>query len=127
MADSIMSKAATMEIPINSNGDTGTLPEDDSLEQVSEAARPFIKALFAFSAQFDVLSPCAHHKKQSRTKAGKASSYLTIHRPAAMYSSLTPLSASLPAGTWERCPQTMREPLPGHLRHMGLLLVISSK
>ncbi|XP_029700166.1 arfaptin-2-like isoform X3 [Takifugu rubripes] len=32
MADSIMSKAATMEIPINSNGDTGT-PEDDSLEQ----------------------------------------------------------------------------------------------
>lgn len=34
MADSIMSKAATMEIPINSNGDTGT-PEDDSLEQVS--------------------------------------------------------------------------------------------
>lgn len=33
MADSIMSKAATMEIPINSNGDTGT-PEDDSLEQV---------------------------------------------------------------------------------------------
>lgn len=37
MADSIMSKAATMEIPINSNGDTGTLPEDDSLEQVSDA------------------------------------------------------------------------------------------
>uniref|UniRef100_A0A667XIQ5 ADP-ribosylation factor interacting protein 2a n=1 Tax=Myripristis murdjan TaxID=586833 RepID=A0A667XIQ5_9TELE len=35
MADSIMSKAATMEIPINSNGDTGSLPEDDSLEQVS--------------------------------------------------------------------------------------------
>ncbi|XP_029302930.1 arfaptin-2-like isoform X3 [Cottoperca gobio] len=33
MANSIMSKAATMEIPINSNGDTGTLPEDDSLEQ----------------------------------------------------------------------------------------------
>ncbi|KAM8904541.1 arfaptin-2-like isoform 2-T3 [Spinachia spinachia] len=33
MADGIMSKAATMEIPINSNGDTGTLPEDDSLEQ----------------------------------------------------------------------------------------------
>uniref|UniRef100_A0A673CBV3 Arfaptin-2-like n=1 Tax=Sphaeramia orbicularis TaxID=375764 RepID=A0A673CBV3_9TELE len=33
MADSIMSKAATMEIPINSNGDTGTLAEDDSLEQ----------------------------------------------------------------------------------------------
>ncbi|XP_072316502.1 arfaptin-2-like isoform X2 [Eucyclogobius newberryi] len=33
MADSIMSKAATMEIPINSNGDTGSLPEDDSLEQ----------------------------------------------------------------------------------------------
>lgn len=36
MADSIMSKAATMEIPINSNGDTGTLTEDDSLEQVRE-------------------------------------------------------------------------------------------
>ena len=34
MTDSIMSKAATMEIPINSNGDTGTLAEDDSLEQV---------------------------------------------------------------------------------------------
>lgn len=33
MADSIMSKAATMEIPINSNGDTGSLAEDDSLEQ----------------------------------------------------------------------------------------------
>ncbi|XP_028321482.1 arfaptin-2-like isoform X4 [Gouania willdenowi] len=33
MADNIMSKAATMEIPINSNGDTGNLPEDDSLEQ----------------------------------------------------------------------------------------------
>ncbi|KAG7243061.1 hypothetical protein INR49_016436 [Caranx melampygus] len=33
MADSIMSKAATMEIPINSNGDTGALTEDDSLEQ----------------------------------------------------------------------------------------------
>lgn len=33
-----MSKAATMEIPINSNGDTGTLPEDDSLEQVSDAS-----------------------------------------------------------------------------------------
>ncbi|KAK6485789.1 arfaptin-2-like isoform X2 [Huso huso] len=33
MTDGIMSKAATMEIPINSNGDTGTLPEDDSLEQ----------------------------------------------------------------------------------------------
>ncbi|XP_023661114.1 arfaptin-2b isoform X7 [Paramormyrops kingsleyae] len=33
MAESIMSKAATMEIPINSNGDTRALPEDDSLEQ----------------------------------------------------------------------------------------------
>ncbi|XP_041114684.1 arfaptin-2-like isoform X2 [Polyodon spathula] len=33
MTDGIMSKAATMEIPINSNGDMGTLPEDDSLEQ----------------------------------------------------------------------------------------------
>ncbi|XP_041920000.1 arfaptin-2a isoform X6 [Alosa pseudoharengus] len=33
MADSIMSKAATMEIPINSNGDSRTLGEDDGLEQ----------------------------------------------------------------------------------------------
>lgn len=33
-----MNKAATMEIPINSNGDTGTLTEDDSLEQVGRAA-----------------------------------------------------------------------------------------
>ncbi|XP_051966192.1 arfaptin-2-like isoform X1 [Xyrauchen texanus] len=32
MTDSVLSKAATMEIPINSNGDTGTA-EDDSLEQ----------------------------------------------------------------------------------------------
>ncbi|XP_053703096.1 arfaptin-2b isoform X7 [Synchiropus splendidus] len=36
MTDSIMSKAATMEIPINSNGDTGTLAEDDSLEQATK-------------------------------------------------------------------------------------------
>ncbi|XP_076023896.1 arfaptin-2-like isoform X3 [Genypterus blacodes] len=35
MTDSIMSKAATMEIPINSNGDTGTT-EDDSLEQAAK-------------------------------------------------------------------------------------------
>ncbi|XP_041919996.1 arfaptin-2-like isoform X2 [Alosa alosa] len=34
MADSIMSKAATMEIPINSNGDSRTLGEDDGLEQL---------------------------------------------------------------------------------------------
>ncbi|XP_046719175.1 arfaptin-2a isoform X5 [Silurus meridionalis] len=33
MTDSIMSKAATMEIPINSNGDTRT-SEEDSLEQI---------------------------------------------------------------------------------------------
>ncbi|XP_016093377.1 arfaptin-2-like isoform X2 [Sinocyclocheilus grahami] len=33
MADSMMSKAATMEIPINSNGDSRNLAEDDSLEQ----------------------------------------------------------------------------------------------
>lgn len=38
MTDSMMSKAATMEIPINSNGDTGTLPEDDSLEQVGHSS-----------------------------------------------------------------------------------------
>lgn len=36
MADSMMSKAATMEIPINSNGDSRNLAEDDSLEQVSD-------------------------------------------------------------------------------------------
>lgn len=36
MTDGMMSKAATMEIPINSNGDTGTLTEDDGLEQVSQ-------------------------------------------------------------------------------------------
>lgn len=36
MTDSMMSKAATMEIPINSNGDTGTLTEDDGLEQVGQ-------------------------------------------------------------------------------------------
>ncbi|XP_069496587.1 arfaptin-2 isoform X6 [Ambystoma mexicanum] len=33
MTDGMMSKAATMEIPINGNGDTGSLQEDDSLEQ----------------------------------------------------------------------------------------------
>ncbi|XP_045064151.1 arfaptin-2b isoform X3 [Coregonus clupeaformis] len=32
----MLSKAATMEISINRNGDTGTLPEDDSLEQVAK-------------------------------------------------------------------------------------------
>lgn len=36
MADSMMSKAATMEIPISSNGDSRNLAEDDSLEQVSD-------------------------------------------------------------------------------------------
>ncbi|XP_075440274.1 arfaptin-2 isoform X2 [Ascaphus truei] len=33
MSEGIMSKAATMEIPINSNGVSGTLNEDESLEQ----------------------------------------------------------------------------------------------
>lgn len=37
MTDSMMSKAATMEIPINSNGDTRTIAEDDGLEQVGSA------------------------------------------------------------------------------------------
>ena len=46
MADSIMSKAATMEIPINSNGDTGSLAGDDSLEQV----RPLTEYLFNVTA-----------------------------------------------------------------------------
>ncbi|XP_053097550.1 arfaptin-2b isoform X3 [Pangasianodon hypophthalmus] len=36
MTDSIMSKAATMEIPINSNGDSRTLGEDDGLEQAQK-------------------------------------------------------------------------------------------
>ncbi|KAM9455869.1 arfaptin-2b isoform 2-T2 [Clarias gariepinus] len=36
MTDSIMSKAATMEIPINSNGDSRTLGEDDGLEQAAK-------------------------------------------------------------------------------------------
>ncbi|XP_077360601.1 arfaptin-2b isoform X2 [Festucalex cinctus] len=36
MADGLMSKAATMEIPINSNGNTGTLAEDDGLEQATK-------------------------------------------------------------------------------------------
>ncbi|XP_056592220.1 arfaptin-2b isoform X1 [Triplophysa dalaica] len=36
MADSMMSKAATMEIPINSNGDSRTLAEDDTLEQAAK-------------------------------------------------------------------------------------------
>lgn len=40
MTDSIMSKAATMEIPINSNGDSRTLGEDDGLEQVREGLFP---------------------------------------------------------------------------------------
>ncbi|KAM8820475.1 arfaptin-2 isoform 3-T3 [Eudromia elegans] len=33
MSEGILGKAATMEIPISSNGDTGGLPEDDGLEQ----------------------------------------------------------------------------------------------
>ncbi|XP_030402706.1 arfaptin-2 isoform X6 [Gopherus evgoodei] len=33
MTDGLMSKAATMEIPINGTGDTSSLPEDDGLEQ----------------------------------------------------------------------------------------------
>ncbi|KAM6439538.1 LOW QUALITY PROTEIN: arfaptin-2 [Rhynochetos jubatus] len=33
MADGLLGKAATMEIPIGSNGDAGGLPEDDGLEQ----------------------------------------------------------------------------------------------
>ncbi|XP_042561611.1 arfaptin-2-like isoform X7 [Clupea harengus] len=37
MADSIMSRAATMEIPINSNGDSRNIPEDDGLEQAAKA------------------------------------------------------------------------------------------
>ncbi|KAG8537660.1 hypothetical protein GDO81_024128, partial [Engystomops pustulosus] len=33
MSDGIMSKAATMEIPISSNGVSGTINEDETLEQ----------------------------------------------------------------------------------------------
>ncbi|NXG71478.1 ARFP2 protein, partial [Baryphthengus martii] len=36
MSEGLLSKAATMEIPIGSNGDAGSLPEDDGLEQVRE-------------------------------------------------------------------------------------------
>nr|XP_033804660.1 arfaptin-2 isoform X3 [Geotrypetes seraphini] len=40
MTDGIMSKAATMEIPINGNGDRGTLTEDESLEQIGPMPSP---------------------------------------------------------------------------------------
>lgn len=40
MSDGILSKAATMEIPISSNGDTSSLPEDDGLEQVRGSGSP---------------------------------------------------------------------------------------
>lgn len=40
MSDGILSKAATMEIPISSNGDTSSLPEDDGLEQVRSSGTP---------------------------------------------------------------------------------------
>lgn len=40
MSDGILSKAATMEIPISSNGDTSSLPEDDGLEQVRGLGTP---------------------------------------------------------------------------------------
>ncbi|XP_069737769.1 arfaptin-2 isoform X1 [Phaenicophaeus curvirostris] len=33
MSDGLLGKAATMEIPIGTNGDAGSIPEDDSLEQ----------------------------------------------------------------------------------------------
>ncbi|XP_010869286.1 arfaptin-2b isoform X5 [Esox lucius] len=36
MTDGMLSKTATMEIPINRNGDAGTLAEDDGLEQVAK-------------------------------------------------------------------------------------------
>jgi len=45
-----MSKAATMEIPINSNGDSRNLAEDDSLEQVSDAWCDFN----SFNSDFNV-------------------------------------------------------------------------
>ncbi|MED6246261.1 hypothetical protein ATANTOWER_015047, partial [Ataeniobius toweri] len=48
MADNIMSKAATMEIPINSNGDTGTLTEDDSLEQVRQVLFHLAESFLTF-------------------------------------------------------------------------------
>lgn len=40
MTDRLMSKAATMEIPIHGNGDSRRLPEDDGLEQVMGGAGP---------------------------------------------------------------------------------------
>lgn len=39
MSDGLLGKAATMEIPISSNGDAGSLPEDDGLEQVGGRGR----------------------------------------------------------------------------------------
>lgn len=63
MADSIMSKAATMEIPINSNGDTGT-PEDDSLEQVSQSHALTDMPLYCVLVccdQLGVFCPPLHH------------------------------------------------------------------
>lgn len=62
MADSMMSKAATMEIPINSNGDTRTLAEDDTLEQVSEMYSRwpvflfFFKDWLSFSLRFSAIT-----------------------------------------------------------------------
>lgn len=87
MADSIMSKAATMEIPINSNGDTGT-PEDDSLEQVSHmpslTCLTIMNWFVAISLVFSVL---LYITAQSRNKAGQANCYLIMHRPATIYCS----------------------------------------
>lgn len=53
-----MSKAATMEIPINSNGDTGT-PEDDSLEQVSGL---YSHSLWIFSGELGYIIFIWQHK-----------------------------------------------------------------
>ncbi|XP_051903992.1 arfaptin-2-like isoform X2 [Hippocampus zosterae] len=39
MSDGVMSKAATVEIPINRNGNTGALAEDDGLEQATRRQR----------------------------------------------------------------------------------------
>lgn len=61
MTDSMMSKAATMEIPINSNGDTGTLTEDDGLEQVGQVHSGVQSSVEKISAFY---SPVFHIQKK---------------------------------------------------------------
>lgn len=61
MTDSMMSKAATMEIPINSNGDMGALTEDDGLEQVGQVHPGVPSCVESFS----VFCPLVFHIQQT--------------------------------------------------------------